>query len=238
VVGRMLAAARGIVAEQGVRLSLDHLVFETIIREAGVSRTAAFRLFPSKERFMVSVIESMAEQVWQGRTPEEDQMRQLVRDVLREHAPRRDTVEERWDVVLDLLRIGPSFMFDAWSSSAASGVGAVLIAALTTMQPGPELDRLLDLSRSADEYYVASMTAFYRAVLDEVGFRLRPEYGDDFRPMVWLLASMFDGLALRANVRDYPSIGVDRPKFARHDARWSLQAIGVGSIVTSMIEPA
>ena len=48
---RMLAAAVAMVHRTGLTVSLDHISFEDVIRDADVSRSAVYRRWPYKDLF-------------------------------------------------------------------------------------------------------------------------------------------------------------------------------------------
>lgn len=237
VVRRMLAAAATVVEARGVTSSLEHLVFDDIIRMAGVSRTAHFRIWPSKERFSADLLEAMARQAWEGRTPQEDILRRFGADYVEACRPHLLTADERWAAFIELLRIGPRDTYETMRSSAASRAGAVLLAMLTTMEAGPDRDRLLAISKEADETYLHTMSAFYAEVMTGLGLRLRPEYHGDMRPMVWLVEACTDGLSLRDNVRHgYRDTVVIAPAFTSNEEPWCLPSLGVAIVATQMVE--
>jgi len=50
----MLQAAVAMINRDGLTVSLDHLSFEEVIRDADVSRSAVYRRWPYKQPFGVS----------------------------------------------------------------------------------------------------------------------------------------------------------------------------------------
>ena len=52
----MLAAAVAMVHRTGLTVSLDHISFEDIIRDADVSRSAVYRRWPYKDLFFSELI--------------------------------------------------------------------------------------------------------------------------------------------------------------------------------------
>ncbi|WP_182112212.1 MULTISPECIES: TetR/AcrR family transcriptional regulator [unclassified Actinotalea] len=57
---RVLAAALDVLADQGITVGLDGLRFEEVIRAADVSRTSAYRRWPSREAFLDDVLLQLA----------------------------------------------------------------------------------------------------------------------------------------------------------------------------------
>ena len=57
---RMLGAALAVVSRTGLTVSLDHLSFEDIIRDADVSRSAVYRRWPYKDLFFSDLVKQLA----------------------------------------------------------------------------------------------------------------------------------------------------------------------------------
>src|SRR6516164_8119090 len=57
---RMLRAAVAMVSRTGLTVSLDHISFEDIIRDAGVSRSAVYRRWPYKDLFFSDLVRQLA----------------------------------------------------------------------------------------------------------------------------------------------------------------------------------
>ncbi|WP_448630675.1 hypothetical protein [Cellulomonas soli] len=57
---RMLTAALDQLAEQGVSVGLDGLLLEDVIRRADVSRTSAYRRWPTRDAFLADVLLEVA----------------------------------------------------------------------------------------------------------------------------------------------------------------------------------
>ena len=56
----MLRAAVAMVHHAGLTVSLDHISFEDVIRDADVSRSAAYRRWPYKDLFFGDLVEELA----------------------------------------------------------------------------------------------------------------------------------------------------------------------------------
>jgi AcrR family transcriptional regulator len=68
----MLVAALAMVSSTGLTVSLEHISFEDVIRDAGVSRSAVYRRWPYKGLFFSDLLRQLATAAGAGvlrRTP-------------------------------------------------------------------------------------------------------------------------------------------------------------------------
>src|SRR5512140_331128 len=97
---RMLQAAVAMVHRTGLTVSLDHLSFEDIIRDADVSRSAVYRRWPYKDLFFSDLVAELAKDA----TPAAivDAELELVRQAVAEHPGWLETPELRRALVTEL----------------------------------------------------------------------------------------------------------------------------------------
>lgn len=111
----MLDAALELLAEDGVTVGLDGLQLEDVIRRADVSRTSAYRRWPTREAFLQDVLVALA----QGAELADVGARVAAEgaDLLAGRLDDLATPEGRWSLFVDLLRL--SFQTDLESTLAA-----------------------------------------------------------------------------------------------------------------------
>ncbi len=97
----MLRAAVAMVQRTGLTVSLDHISFEDIIRDADVSRSAVYRRWPYKDLFFSDLVKQLARDA----TPAivQDEL-ELMRRVVAERQHQLDTPEHRHGLVIELFR--------------------------------------------------------------------------------------------------------------------------------------
>ena len=66
---RMLQAAVAMVHRTGLTVSLEHISFEDVIRDADVSRSAVYRRWPYKDLFFSDLVKELAKDATRRRSP-------------------------------------------------------------------------------------------------------------------------------------------------------------------------
>src|SRR5689334_9987579 len=98
---RMLRAATAMISRTGLTVSLDHISFEEVIRQADVSRSTAYRHWPYKDLFFSDLVKELARTA--SPTILSDEIR-LIRRVLSEHPDGLETPQSRHGLILELIR--------------------------------------------------------------------------------------------------------------------------------------
>ena len=81
---RMLAAAVAMVRRTGLTVSLDHISFEDVIRDADVARSAVYRRWPYKDLFFSDLVKELAKEAIPPALLDEEY--ELIRRVVAEQA--------------------------------------------------------------------------------------------------------------------------------------------------------
>src|SRR6516162_5977794 len=90
---RMLAAAVAMVHRTGLTVSLDHISFEDVIRDADVARSAVYRRWPYKDLFFSDLVKELAKEAIPPALLDDEY--ELIRRVVTEHMDWLDTPELR-----------------------------------------------------------------------------------------------------------------------------------------------
>jgi AcrR family transcriptional regulator len=98
---RMLRAAMAMVNRTGLTVSLDHISFEDVIRDADVSRSSVYRRWPYKDLFFSDLVKELAKDATPAIINAE---LQLMRRVVAEHLAWLETPELRHGLVIELCR--------------------------------------------------------------------------------------------------------------------------------------
>jgi AcrR family transcriptional regulator len=234
---RMVRAAVAMVHHAGLTVSLDHISFEDVIRDADVSRSAAYRRWPYKDLFYGDLIEELAKEgVPPGIVHAEYA---LIRQVVSEFPGQLDTPRQRHELLAELFRRLALLDFQALADSPEWQTYIALQAAFNSIADADRRDRVREVLASSEQERRARVTAAWKLLADLFGYRIRPETGATFDTLVTLADATLRGLIIMA--RPVPGIAastVSASPFGATTAReWSLPALGAGSLATAFLEP-
>src|SRR3954454_845573 len=98
---RMLRPAITMINETGLTVSLDHIRFEDVIRNAEVARSTAYRHWPYKDLFFSDLIKELASSASPAIVNDEVS---LIKQILSEHQDWLRTPQLRHSLILELIR--------------------------------------------------------------------------------------------------------------------------------------
>ncbi len=233
---RMLAAAAAMVNRAGLTVSLDHISFEDVIRDADVSRSAVYRRWPYKDLFFSDLVRELA----QNAVPEivADEIA-MIKRVVAEHRDWLETPELRRALVVELFRQLALFDFQTLFLSAQWRTYLALHATFLSIADGKLRDQVQEALARSERGHVATVAAAWERLAGLFGFRLRPELGASFQTLATLLSATMRGLVLMA--LSMPEVAGQRIKASPFGAagqdEWSLPALGIAGIASSFLEP-
>jgi len=233
---RMLQAAVAMVSQTGLTVSLDHLSFEDVIRDADVSRSAVYRRWPYKDLFFSDLVKELAKDATPTIVNDETE---LMRRVVAEHQDWLETAELRHGLVIELLRRLALFDFEAMYESARWRTYIALHATCMSLAEGELRDQVQSALTQSEQSRTARVAQAWEQLTGLFGYRLRPELGATFETMATLLSATMRGLVIMA-LSD-PGIAAQRtqasPFGAAGKKEWSLAATGIASIASAFLEP-
>lgn len=233
---RMLRAAMAMVHGGGLTVSLDHISFEDVIRDADVSRSAVYRRWPYKDLFFSDLVKELAKDATPAIVRDE---LALMRRVVTEHLDWLDTPELRHSLVVELCRQLALLDFQMMYGSPAWRTYIALHATCMSLADGELRDQVqLALSQS-ERARTTRVASAWQQLAELFGYRMRPELGAGFETLATLLSATMRGLVIMT--LSEPSLALDRalgrPFGADEAGEWSLAALGIVSIATSFLEP-
>lgn len=233
------------VTAAGLTVGLDHVNVDELIRDAGVSRSSAYRRWPSKDLFLVDLLKELVRVTSAAVTTEEEWIGEPSRGVAREHLDRLESPERRHELLLELIRSGAPRHVEARLGRAGAGGSAqwrtcMALHATFLSLPGGDLRDEVQAALARSERSVAARAAEGWAYWAEVlGYRLRPDRGVTFETVAILTGTMLRGLLVTA--LSMPEIATRRIEAApfgfRTAAAWSPVALGIAGIVVAFLEP-
>ena len=233
---RMLRTAVAMVQRTGLTVSLDHISFEDVIRDADVSRSAVYRRWPYKDLFFSDLVKQLAKDA----TPMiiDDEL-DLMRRIVTEHQGKLGTPELRHGLMVELFRQLALLDFDSMYSSPGWRTYIALHATFLSLADGELRDQVQAALAQSERDRMARVARAWEHMADLFGYRLRPGYGVTFETLATLLGATLRGLIVMAFA--LPDLaehrGRAKPFGAAGPDEWSLPALGLASIASALLEP-
>ena len=236
---RMLHAALAMVNQAGLTVSLEHISFEDVIRDAGVSRSAVYRRWPYKDMFFSDLLRELARGSSPAIVTVNPEAIDAVRRTILDHLDWLKKPAYRRALAAEVLRQGALNEFEAFRGSAEWRTYFALNATFLSL-PDSDLRREVQSALAESEQgLLARVAAAYEQVTTLLGLRLRPELGGTFETIAYLANATIRGLVIMAPAA--PGVAAGRvlanPFGAPEPAEWSRPALGIASIAMTFIEP-
>jgi len=231
----MLDTAVEEVLRHGLPVGLDRLGFEEVIRRAGVSRTAVYRKWRTREEFCERLLLELAGHDLHGaRSYADERLPDLVA-FLAADADWRRSPEGRRAVFVELCRRGASD--DLHGRTTGAGIG-LLVALVALLHSTDRLRGEIVASLTAsEEDFQQTMGTLYAVLGGAAG--VRPRQGADWATV----ASLGSALVVGAVVQGVGSAilrggsVVSDPFGTGVDAEWTNLAIGYTALILGLTEP-
>src|SRR6266508_1054432 len=220
----------------GLTVSLDHIRFEDVIRDADVARSTAYRHWPYKDLFFSDLVKELARSASPAIIADEIS---LIKQVLSEHPDWLETPQLRHSLILELIRQLALLDFQSILASPAWRTYLALHATFSGLSNGELRDQVQAALAHAEAGHVTLVARAWNQIAGLFGYRLRPELATSFETLATLLTATMRGLVITA--LSTPAVAthltVASPSGAAGKDPWSLPAIGMASIAMAFLEP-
>ena len=236
---RMLAAASAMVSQNGLTVSLEHISFEDVIRDAGVSRSAVYRRWPYKDLFFSDLLRELARGSSPAIAGDNPTATAAVRAALLAHLDWLADPNLRLALVGEVLRDSALREFDTFHQSADWRTYLALHATFLSLPDGELRAEIQTALTESDHAVLTRIAGAYEQAAALLGLRLRPELGATYDAIAVLASAAIRGMVTMAPAN--PSIATVRlqanPFGAPEPAEWSQPALAVATIVIGFLEP-
>jgi AcrR family transcriptional regulator len=235
---RVLQAAVAMVNRSGLTVSLEHISFEEVIHDAGVSRSAAYRRWPYKDLFFSDLLRELAKATTPAAVTREASL-QEVRRVVLEHLDWLGTPRSRHALIAELIRQSAAHDFQAMYSSTHWRTYLALHATLLSLADGRLRDDVQAALAEAERGFTGRIASAWEHLATLLGYRLRPGLNASFETLASLVTASGRGLVIMA--LSTPDLATRRvranPFGTAAPAEWSLTALGIASLAFTFLEP-
>ena len=256
----MYEAARQLVYEMGVTVSLEDLGFEDVIRRAGVPRSSAYRLWAYKGDFVADLLAYLAGPKWLGTAAFDQETVDLSHRTVAENVHLLADAAGRRAVLQETIRCAVAQNFKAIVESREWHIYVALVATVRTTRGDDAAHAQITFALAASEVeFVRRMESFYKDMFDVFKLRFkRPNIG--FGHIATAGAALVEGMALRKvlldsvlalpiaqmtpqqrddvrHLQSYIDASSLGPSLTDGQAEWSLTALAFLGLLDAIVEP-
>jgi AcrR family transcriptional regulator len=235
----MLDAALRMVNAAGLTVSLDHLSFEDVIRDARVSRSTVYRRWPYKDLFFSDLLKELARAATPAAISNEETSLPAIRQVVLEHLDWLSSPDGRSELILELIRSVAVPEFETMHGSTEWRTYLALQATYLSVADNDLRRDLQEALAGSERDFIGRIAAAWQRLVGLFGYRLRPELGATFEDFATIASADLRGHVI-LSLAD-PRIGTrrlhGRPSGAARAADWSPSGLAVASIAQAFFEP-
>jgi AcrR family transcriptional regulator len=236
---RMLDAALAMANRTGLTVSLEHISFEDVIRDAGVSRSAAYRRWPYKDLFFSDLLRELAHATAPAATVNEETGKEMLRRVLAAHRGDLASAQGRHDLVTEMVRRAAVADLEAVYGSTEWRTYLALQVTFLSLPEGALRDEIQAALARSEQGFIDRIARAWERFAAVLGYRLRPQTGGSFTTIATLASATLRGMVTMA--LSNPELVTRRvranPAAASTAADWSLMSLAAASIAMTFLEP-
>lgn len=234
---RMLETAAAAVAEAGLTVSLEHIRLEDVIREAGVSRSTAYRRWPQKDMFLGDLLLELA----RARAPLSSlggrEANETVRHTVLEHLDWLVDAEGRQRLLAELLRDLAEGDTGRVRASREWRTYLALTASFVSLPDGELREQVQEALAVSERAFNDGIVRSAKALADLFGLQLRSGIAMTWEDLGHLINAMGRGLVIKTLASsDLASRRIVGEVFGSGE-EWSLPALGLFGVVSTWLEP-
>lgn len=235
----MLDAAMVLVHERGVSTGLESIAFDEVVRQAGVSRTSAYRRWPKRAHFYGEVLLELASGA--ALPVPETGMTVRTAQVALERAENLTSAQGHRDLVVELLRISIGTDYELVSTSPEWRTYRILLSSYEGIVDVEIRGAVTEALARAEQRALAARARVYAEFSALLGYRLIPPLSgpDGFEFMSRAAGAAMTGVLARLSLGDH---AIQTPRRLRafgasEPAEWIPAVYMVTSTVLSYVEP-
>lgn len=236
---RMLDAGVAMVGRTGLTVSVEHLGFEDVIREAQVSRSTVYRRWPYKDLYFSDLLRELATGATPAAVSDEATALAGIARRLRERLDWLADDDRRLDLLLDVIRDGVRHDFETMRGSVEWRTYLALHATYLSVEDAELRTDLESALAHAEQSFVDRIADAWERLGTLLGYRLRPGSGMTFEVLARLLSADLRGhvlMALASPDAGDRTVMAQPPGTAGHTA-WTLPALAAAGIALTYFEP-
>ncbi|MGA4506427.1 hypothetical protein ACQB6R_12845 [Propionibacteriaceae bacterium G1746] len=239
---RMLDVGVARVQGEGLRISFDQLRYEELITDANVARSTVYRRWPTKQHYYADLLRELAQSNYHATAAWQQSGPKVALDRADELLPQLATAAGRRAVAVELCRATSQSTAEILTTSNEWHTFLTLSATLAGLPTKVALQGDLQDAMGAAETRFHELSAqFYRATLDLIGFRLKPDLAPTttIESVTRLGGAWLEGAALKAitNPDAWGRPTTSDPFGTGTQAEWTMVGLGFTALMLGVFEP-
>lgn len=235
---RILATALKQIHTDGLTVSLDHLRLEQVIKDSGVSRATAYRIWPNKQAFLTDVI--LAAVATTTLTGTSERPLALFDQLFAQQQAFFTDERARRHLIVDAIRLLSALDIELMASFSQWTTYLALTVTARGLSDDGLREALLSALAETDAAFANRRAEVLALLPDLLGYRLVPplEGAAGFQLVSTAAGALMNGLLIKAIAR--PAILSDTFELAAFGAGplvWTLPSYTLTSQLLSFLEP-